>query len=312
MIGPMPARLARSAWHRLPARLTHPQLTPHLPSQQAVPPTAPGMITRYEWAWLHWWAANRYQGRGAVVDLGAWMGSTTVALGEGLAHNAAAGDEARVHAFDLFTWEPFMDAYAALGLEPGESFLGHFEANTAHLGNLVTVHAGDLATAGWTGGPIELLLNDASKTIGLSRAIHRDFVPHLEPGSWVMEQDFGHWLTGWVVIADHRLRHHLRWVTSIPGAGSVIFQVRRPIEPEVARSAVADLADDREAATAFRWARGLVHGHAVEELRIAEALWPHHRGDTVQARRQLADLDIPEPRKRSAIDLLDNDPTHAW
>src|SRR5436853_7107707 len=69
-----------------------------------------GMTTLEEQAYFEDYARSIYTGAGEIVDLGSWLGSTTISLARGLADNPSV--EARrkkIHAFDQFLWVPDMD-----------------------------------------------------------------------------------------------------------------------------------------------------------------------------------------------------------
>jgi hypothetical protein len=64
------------------------------------------MLSLYERSYLQTYAENTYSGRGEVVDLGCWLGSSTIPLAVGLQHNSAiAAKENRIHAYDIFIWQ---------------------------------------------------------------------------------------------------------------------------------------------------------------------------------------------------------------
>ena len=59
-----------------------------------------GMASQGEQHWLRGYAARRYRGTGAIVDLGCFFGATTIALAQGLVLNTKAKQK-RIHAYDL-------------------------------------------------------------------------------------------------------------------------------------------------------------------------------------------------------------------
>jgi hypothetical protein len=71
---------------------------------------------------------------GAIVDLGCWMGSTTIALARGVMNSGAGGRKEprnRIHAFDVFVWEAWMEANlndVSCDYQPGDSFLPRSDA----------------------------------------------------------------------------------------------------------------------------------------------------------------------------------------
>jgi hypothetical protein len=86
----------------------------------------PGMIMSDEIAFFKESAA-RYVGReGAIVDLGCSLGSTSIALAQGILSRSFSGSnpQEKVLGFDIFRWEQWMPAHVPYCLyQPGESFL---------------------------------------------------------------------------------------------------------------------------------------------------------------------------------------------
>ena len=69
-----------------------------------------GMTWMSEREWWFGYASNKFTGRGAMVDLGCWFGSTTASLAEGLSKNAdKKAQDTRIQAFDRFVWEDWME-----------------------------------------------------------------------------------------------------------------------------------------------------------------------------------------------------------
>src|SRR5262245_44725765 len=70
----------------------------------------PGMTSWAERRYFQAYARDDFEGRGELVDLGCWLGATTVALASGLAGNRRRRTaRRRVHAFDSFVWRPYME-----------------------------------------------------------------------------------------------------------------------------------------------------------------------------------------------------------
>jgi hypothetical protein len=65
----------------------------------------PGMTTGTERAYFQWYAQYIYSGCGAIVDLGCWLGSTTIPLARGLKKNMIkSSSKDRIYAYDEFIW----------------------------------------------------------------------------------------------------------------------------------------------------------------------------------------------------------------
>jgi hypothetical protein len=221
-----------------------------------------GMASQAEQHWLRTYAAWHYRGTGAIVDLGCFLGATTIALAQGLVLNSRAKQK-QIHAYDLFRWEAGYEAWTkgreVEGLfSPGNSFLGEFLRRTETWKDYIVVHEGDLSRPQWDGGRIEFLFIDAMKSPEIATAIASAFFPHLAPGqSYVAHQDFPHAFTPWIHLLAYRLRNHFRFIEDMPQ--SSLFRLERAIAPELVRRDLAPAAvstDEIEAA--FDYSLGLV------------------------------------------------------
>jgi hypothetical protein len=214
-----------------------------------------GMTTFEEQSFCTEHAAAAFTGAGEVVDIGCWLGSSTLALVRGLERNPGEAARQRVvHAYDLFVWQEWMDPIVA-GTDlagrytPGESFLDEFERRVALHRDRIVVHAEDLLDTGWDGGPIELAFVDAMKTPELTAAIARDFFPSLVPGAVVVHQDFVYPWCPWIHVLMFRLRHRLEPYAAIRASYGAAFRAVGEIDP-----------NEAEAAGSLPWARDEVEG----------------------------------------------------
>lgn len=293
-----PGALSQMAMHQA-RRAVERRRSVH-PFLQEPPPLGDllGMTTPEEQAWLHWFASRDFRGRGEIVDLGCWLGSSTLALLHGLEGNPLPeAASARVHAYDLFRWEEWMsDSVAgtplAGALRPGDSFLPQFEERTRRFASRLVTHAGDLQELGWPEGqPIELLFNDAAKSWELANAVRRDFLPFLQPeSSLLVEQDFCHYFTPWVHLLRFRLRDHLEPVLAIPYSGSMIFRVTRAIPRELVEAPLGfDDFGAEEVEQAFAESLALVERPMRPNVWAARVMWEAHQGNLSRARSLFAE-----------------------
>ncbi|MGI9086332.1 MAG: hypothetical protein ACR2HH_01105 [Chthoniobacterales bacterium] len=209
-------------------------------------------------------SAARYVGReGAVVDLGCWLGATSIALAKGILKHApdAAMPKERVLGFDTFTWEDWMPAQLTYGLyQPGDSLLPEARRLVRdHGGGAVELIREDLLLFEWKGGAIKILLIDAMKHDSLAGQITRAFYPSLLTGSLLIHQDFKHYYTSWIHVLQYRLREYFEFHRSVPKSGTVAFEVLKPIPREAAHRAT-DFAGilDEEIDAAFHHSIDLV------------------------------------------------------
>jgi len=89
-------------------------------------PNIPGMVSRNEMAYLFWLVSETYTGSGKIVELGSWLGKSTVALASGLKKTGIAET---VSSYDKFEWLSGFDSKTNLVLKLGSDFKHIFDAN---------------------------------------------------------------------------------------------------------------------------------------------------------------------------------------
>jgi len=254
------------------------------------PASAVGMIVDAESEWFRTYAANTYSGAGAIVDLGCFVGSTTISLAQGLRANRAA-ETAKIHACDCFLWEDWMHRWwKEKGLAPPEleadSFLPEFLKRTSPWKDQIIVHREDLAVSRWDGGPIEFLLIDVMKTAEVAAAITRNFFGFLIPGkSYIAHQDFAHWLTSWITVLQFRLRDSFAVAADVPMSGTVVFHYQKAFSPEAVGDLSMTSVTAEEIEAAFDYSLGLVSDHKKPNIIASKAMAYLHRGDVDRARK---------------------------
>ena len=238
----------------------------------------PGMVSPAEMEFFRESAARYYGRQGAIVDLGCWLGSTSIALAQGILRHDSKVDNVneKVFGFDTFEWDTWMPAHLPYCVyQAGESFLPEARRIVReHGGGRVELIRADLATYEWNGGPIKILLVDALKNDRLAIAIPRSFFPSLIPGALLIHQDFKHYYTSWIHLLQYRLRQYFRFYRSVP-SGTAAFEVLAPIPREAVHQATefANIQDD-ETDAAFRHSLDLVG--ADERANIAAAHLMHY------------------------------------
>jgi hypothetical protein len=209
-------------------------------SADAVPgEQIPAMITPDESAFYEESARAWIEKSGAIVDLGCWLGGTSVALARGITNKGGGQQNEKVLGFDLFRWEQWMPADVAYCLyETGDSFLPEARRLTRdHGGGKVELIQTDLTSYDWTSGPIKILLIDAMKNEALARQIAQSFYPSLIPGALVIHQDFKHFHTTWIHLLHHELREYFQLHRVVPNSTTAAFEVRKAIPIEAAKRA---------------------------------------------------------------------------
>jgi hypothetical protein len=217
------------------------------------------------------------------------MGSTTICLAQGLSANRAA-KTARIHAYDRFLWEDWMQSWwEAKGLSgpelETESFLPEFLKQTAPWKDQIVVHPEDLAVSRWDNGPIEFLLVDVMKSSDVAESIARNFFGFLIPGrSYIAHQDFAHSWTSWIHLLQFRLRDSFALAADIPKSGTVVFRYRKQFSPETVGDLSMTSVAVEEIDAAFDYSLNLVSDDKKPNVVAAKAMAYLHRGDVDRAR----------------------------
>ncbi|MBN3958897.1 glycosyltransferase family 4 protein [Nostoc sp. NMS8] len=177
-----------------------------------------GMTSMEEQLFLENYAQNEYSGRGEIVELGCWLGSSTISLAMGLeANSCVTNKNQRIHAYDIFIWcssANMPQSVIGTSLEgkykDGDSFLDEYMERINSWSHLIHLHPGNIAEIGWQQGEIECLFIDAMKSWELTNSIIKNFFPYLIPEvSLIIHQDFAHYYTSWIHLIMYRLREYL-------------------------------------------------------------------------------------------------------
>jgi hypothetical protein len=195
------------------------------------PPGVYGMTTDDELCFLENYARYSYTGEGKIVDLGCWLGATTLCLARGLADSPHRPGAPPIEAFDRFVWEEWMTPIAAaLGVPrqyaPGDDFAKDVRDLLRSYDSLVRICQENLLWRAAFPSPLEFLFIDAMKSWPLADAIAHAFLPSLITNrSLVVQQDFGYHAP--IVATNHLLmwylRDHFERVYCIPRSCGVVF-----------------------------------------------------------------------------------------
>ena len=248
------------------------------------------MVSMDQRRYLCEYARDEFTGSGEIVDLGCWLGSSTVPLAVGLEANPKpAARDRSIHAHDLFRWDVVMgDFVKGTPLEgryeAGDDFQDAFRQYVSPWRHRIIVRPGDLGTLTWPDGPIEFLFVDAMKSWALADNIARHFFAALIPGtSLVFHHDFSHYYTPWIPLLMHRLRDYLVPVRPIPRT-AVLFRAVAPIPTDVlARGWSSSDFDDAEVDEAYRYAVSCTGPGGAPDLRVSKLMLWVHQGDLERA-----------------------------
>lgn len=212
----------------------------------------PTMVSREERRYLHWLGRTQWRDRGHVLEIGPWLGGSTVCLAAGMRAGHSAPRHA-LHAVDNFRWREFMVRYAPLPLEPGASFEPYFRANVAEFGALVRSHAlalpdeviaadahagttrakeseHDAPFAWQTADKIEILFIDGAKSWRGMRSLLATVRPALTVGeSLLVAQDYKHWGAYWVPLFLAGFHDVLKLEHDVRRGSTVTFRLAREL-----------------------------------------------------------------------------------
>ncbi len=217
------------------------------------PRSVPTMLADEEKRYLFWLGKDEWSGAGTVVEIGPWLGGSTVCLAAGMRASGRAA-RGKLHAVDNFLWRKFMAARAPLPLSPGDSFEPFFLRNIVGYTDLVVSHARALpdetiegdADAGATrfsgekamapfeglpgGDPVEILFIDGAKSWRGMRHLLLTLSSRLLPGKTLLVcQDFKYWGAYWVPMMMARLDAHVEPVHNVLGGTTVAFRLASAI-----------------------------------------------------------------------------------
>ncbi|WP_068118655.1 hypothetical protein [Tropicimonas marinistellae] len=207
--------------------------------------TVPTMLSGQEQQLYYWLTAFWAEGAGAIVDLGCFAGGSTARLAQGL---AVAGLDSRVAAFDRFTAGEDVkhSVLYRQGVAPfdGADILPLAKDLLAPWSEWIDLHRGEIDQLGWAGGPIEILVMDASKAACTMDRMSETFLPHLVPGrSLVVQQDFLHWSQPWVPAQMELLSEYFTPLVHVPRDTMVFLCHGSPPADSLALARSDDLSD---------------------------------------------------------------------
>jgi hypothetical protein len=261
------------------ADLLHDGFRAHLPSGDK----RLGLTTKEEQAWCRWYGAEVWSGRGVIVEWGAWLGSLTTNYCEGLMLNPELPERGPIaYTYDLFRWEEWCEEQVqgtehAGKLTVGAPFDDYFRELHRQYARWLEVRSDDLASVGWDGPPIELVVNDAVKTLPIGANVFRRFLPSLLPEVGLLANQDYLWPTdAFLTLLMYQAREFFDFEYTLPDSCMVIFRCRRGFDPDVVRvpATLAEV-DPALLAEAFAWSRRTIEvaPPAMIDLGLAVTLW---------------------------------------
>jgi hypothetical protein len=141
---------------------------------------------------------------GNIVELGCYLGGSTICLLDGLEQGGVLGkaEGPLLHSYDLFVANEYMIDHTlrSFGVASGDSFERVFRELLGDWAPHVATHAGDIREQKWTGGPIKLLYVDILWSWETNQHVFEQFYRALSPGSWLIHQDYVYSSYPWLPV----------------------------------------------------------------------------------------------------------------
>ena len=266
-------------------------------------PEVPGMTSPAECRYLYWLTATQLAGTGRLVEVGTWLGRSTLHIAAGLSRS---GHDQQLCCFDGYTWGPSDGKAADLPLRPGDSFQKYFEANVSPFAELIRVHRTRIADISWSGDPVELLFLDAPKKHSDITRCLEVFGPSLAAGqSYIAIQDYLYFPAYALAVCMDLLRDHLELAHVVLDGSTVAFRVIRPFDLKAARPTEWSIRRWTPAQVEAAWDRILdpLPGPARERLEPGRALHLYDCGAKAEAVRAMKALPMTAFQERKIAGL---------
>lgn len=195
-------------------------------------PNIPAMTNETE-RLLYYRLAKECAGKGAIVELGAWLGASTAYIAAGIRDS---GVKTQAHVYDRFISRPLhaekVKAYhREHGGEPEPMPEGdcrpQFRKNLGPLLRYVVEHKGEIAEIAWGDEPVALLITDAPKRVRAIAATLTIFGKSLRPGALMTWQDFCHYPSYEIPASLWHLREKIEFVEATVPGSTLCFRIKK-------------------------------------------------------------------------------------
>jgi predicted O-methyltransferase YrrM len=202
-------------------------------------PDLPGMISVSEGNYLYWLASELYKGEGSFVEIGTWLGRSTVHLAAGL---AKAHPGKQITCYDHFVWSSGANwAKAGTDNRAGSDFMPDFLANVHQYRDIVQPVKAKIADIVLPEGGIEVVVLDAPKRRYDISAILTKLSRRIMPGKTIMVwQDFMHAPSFEIPACLYMIADRFEPVHAVTSGSLVALRVVRDWnKPDVSLSALS-------------------------------------------------------------------------
>ena len=296
------------------------------------PSHVPTMISEEERRYLYWLGNEVWSGEGCVVEIGPWLGGSTVCLAAGM-HGSGHSSRSMLQVYDNFIWRDFMSIRASLPLSAGESFHSYFLEYTKDYSDIVDSHIRALPDEtidedieagakrfsefnavqlfdGQMERPVEILFIDGAKSwLGICHLI-RTLSDRFIPGKTVLVcQDFKYWGTYWVPLLLMLIREYVEPIHNALHSTTTSFLLTAKIPANLLNSWPDHVADLPRKSTLRRIddAAKLLSGSGdlagALNVQLAKVSFLSHHGDDELAIQTFLELEKQWPTRLPASQL---------
>jgi hypothetical protein len=188
----------------------------------------PTMMSLEEMRMLAWIAQFNPKG-GTLIDLGPFLGGSTVAMAHGL---MAARKTDKIHSFDFFEIsEPHKHHfYYKRGYEyfEGSDTVPVFNYLTNYFSELIIGHKGDVLKEKCPSNDPSVVFIDLSKTWQLNDHLLVEFFTNMKAGCVIVQQDFIYFQYPWLCHTMKMLENKVEFLSNTEDH-SVVYGVHAPI-----------------------------------------------------------------------------------
>jgi hypothetical protein len=197
--------------------------------------SAPGMLGGEELQFLYFAAREFYSGSGEIVDAGAFLGASALALAAGLRDNPCIRNKAkRIFSYDFFEFDDFYRGYLPGNhLKRGDDTLPLFHDFTKRFRKQITAVKGDICGQSWPRRDVELLFVDFTQRWEHHEFVVRTFYANLIPGgSLLIHQDYVYTVCYWLHIFMEYYGDSFELVSPLILNGTAAWLYAKPLPPE--------------------------------------------------------------------------------
>jgi Methyltransferase domain len=175
--------------------------------------------------------------QGSFVELGCYLGGSTVCLLDGLRQaKCLEGTQPWIDSYDLFIANDYMVEHSLgqFDVNSGQPFDSVFVSLLGKDAQWVKVHKGDIREESWSGTPISLLYVDILWSWDVNQHVIKNFYRYLSPGSWLIHQDYIYSFYPWLPISmEFLVREKFFSYQHFAEHSTVSFRCEKPLDASV-------------------------------------------------------------------------------